>query len=192
VPRAGLSPTAVVETALSLVDEGGMESVTLAAVAGRAGVATPSLYRHVASLADLRRLLGKRVLDEVTELSATAVMGRAGDEAVAALMLAYRRYVQSHPNRYAIMPLQPLRDPVLAPSGERLMGVLFAVLQWYGLSGAEAVHAARRLRAAIHGFAALEAAGGFGLPEDLDASFASLIEMVTASLRSNAPAASGR
>jgi AcrR family transcriptional regulator len=173
------------------VDEGGIESVTLAAVAGRAGVATPSLYRHVASLAELRRLLAKRVLDEVTELGAAAVMGCAGDEAVAALMLAYRRYVQSYPNRYAIMPLQPLTDPLLTPSGERLLGVLLAVLRWYGLDGAEAVHAARRLRAAIHGFASLEAAGGFGLPEDLDASFASLIEMVTASLRAKAPTSGG-
>lgn len=183
MPRAGLSPAAVVTTALSLVDEGGIESVTLAAVANRAGVATPSLYRHVASLGELRRLLALRVLDDVTERAAAAVMGRAGDDAVAALMVAYRRYVQDHPNRYAIMPLQPLTDPLLAPSGERLMGVLLAVLQWYGLTGADAIHAARRLRAAAHGFASLEAAGGFGLPEDLDESFASLIDMVTASLR---------
>jgi len=187
VPRAGLTRAAVVDTAMSLVDEGGVESVTLAAVAQRAGVATPSLYRHVSSLGELRRLLALRVLDEVTDLAAEAVMGRAGDDAVAALMLAYRRYVQEHPNRYAIMPLQPLGDPLLAESGERLMGVLMAVLRHYNLSGADAVHAARRLRAAVHGFVSLEAAGGFGLPDDLDASFATLIDMVTASLRASAP-----
>jgi AcrR family transcriptional regulator len=173
----------VVATALSLVDEGGIESVTLAAVANRVGVATPSLYRHVASLGELRRLLARRVLDEVTDLAASAVMGHAGDDAVAAMMVAYRRYVQANPNRYAIMPLQPLADPILAPSGERLMGVLLAVLRWYGLTGPDAVHAARRLRATVHGFASLEAAGGFGLPEDLDESFTGLVEMVTASLR---------
>lgn len=183
MPRVGLTPAAVVTTALSLVDESGVDSVTLAAVASRAGVAPPSLYRHVASLGELRRLLALRVLDEVTDLAAAAVMGCAGDDAVAALLTAYRRYVQAHPNRYAIMPLQPLADPMLAPSAERLMGVLFAVLRWYGLTGAEAVHAARRLRATAHGFASLEAAGGFGLPEDLDESYAKVIAMVTASLR---------
>ena len=183
MPRVGLTRAAVVDTALSLVDEGGVESVRLAAVAQRAGVATPSLYRHVASLGELRRLLALRVLDEVTNLAAEAVMGRSGDEAVAALMVAYRQYVLTHPNRYAIMPMQPLADPLLAASGERLMGVLLAVLRQYDLSGADAVHAARRMRAAVHGFVSLEAAGGFGLPEDLDASFATLIDMVTASLR---------
>lgn len=163
--------------------------MTLAAVANRAGVATPSLYRHVASLGELRRLLALRVLDEVTGLAAEAVMGRAGDDAVAALMVAYRRYVQTHPNRYAVMPLQPLTDPLLAPSGERLMGVLLAVLRPYGLDGPDAIHAARRLRAAAHGFASLEAAGGFGLPEDLDVSYARLIDMVTASLRASSASA---
>lgn len=191
MPRVGLSQAAVVETALSLVDEGGVESVTLAAVAQRAGVATPSLYRHVASLGELRRLLALRVLDEVTDLATEAVMGRSGDDAVAALMLAYRRYALAHPNRYAIMPVQPSADPLLAASGERFMGVLFAVLRQYDLSGAEAVHAARRMRAAVHGFVSLEAAGGFGLPEDLDATFASVIDMVTASLRTPTTPASG-
>jgi AcrR family transcriptional regulator len=192
MPRAGLSPTAVVATALSLVDESGVESVTLAAIANRVGVATPSLYRHVASLGELRRLLALRVLDEVTDLAAAAVMGLSGDDAVAALMVTYRRYVRAHPHRYAIMPLQPLADPVLAPSGERLMGVLLAVLRWYGLTGPDAVHAARRLRATVHGFASLEAAGGFGLPEDLDESFAGVIAMVTASLRDSASSAARR
>ena len=98
-------------------------------------------------------------------------------------LIAYRRYVLAHPNRYAIMPLQPRNDPLLAPSAERLMNVLLAVLRPYGLTGADAIHAARRLRATAHGFASLEAAGGFGLPEDLDASYASLIDMVVASLR---------
>jgi AcrR family transcriptional regulator len=192
VPRVGLSPAAVVDTALALVDEGGVESVTLAAVANRAGVATPSLYRHVTSLGELRRLLALRVLDEVTALAAEAVMGRSGDEAVAALLVAYRRYVQDHPNRYAIMPLQPLTDPLLIPSGERLMGVLLAALRPYGLTGADAIHAARRLRAAAHGFASLEAAGGFGLPADLDISYAGLIDMVVASLNTAPTAARPR
>lgn len=183
MPRAGLSPAVVVDTALSIVDEEGVDAVTLAAVANRVGVATPSLYRHVASLGELRRLVSLRVLEEVADLAAASVMGRAGDDAVAALLLTYRQYVRDYPNRYAIMPLQPLLDPMLAPAGERLMNVIFAVLRWYGLTGTESVHAARRLRAAAHGFASLEAAGGFGLPEDLDESFAGLIAMVTASLR---------
>jgi AcrR family transcriptional regulator len=43
------------------------------------------------------------------------------------------------------------------------------------LEGDDAVHAIRALRSAVHGFAALEAAGGFALDVDRDASFGYLI-----------------
>ncbi|MGO2740360.1 MAG: TetR/AcrR family transcriptional regulator, partial [Cellulosimicrobium funkei] len=56
--RAGLSHDAVVRIALDLVDAGGptgFADLTLAKVAAQAGGATPSLYKHVGSLAALRR-----------------------------------------------------------------------------------------------------------------------------------------
>jgi len=54
VPRAGLSTDGVVDVALAIVDEQGPEALSLSVVAARAGVAAPSLYKHVASLAELR------------------------------------------------------------------------------------------------------------------------------------------
>jgi AcrR family transcriptional regulator len=61
-PRAGLTTEAVVTLALEVVDESGPEALTLAKVAERAGVAAPSLYKHVKGLADLRRLIDLRVV----------------------------------------------------------------------------------------------------------------------------------
>jgi Tetracyclin repressor-like, C-terminal domain len=49
---------------------------------------------------------------------------------------------------------------------------------------AVAARAGVAVRSAAHGFAVLEAAGGFGFPEDLDASYERLIDMITAGLRS--------
>ena len=183
MPKVGLSPAAVLDAAIAVVDADGAQALSLAAVAAKTGVATPSLYKHVAGLPELRRLIGQRVMEEITERLTQAVMGRSGDDAVAALMTAMRSYVNEHPQRYALMPLQPLGDPFLGAAGERMLAVTLAVLRGYDLTGAAAIHAARRLRATLHGFASLEAAGGFGLPEDLDESFGSLVAMVTASLR---------
>jgi len=182
MPRAGLSTTAVVDAALDVIDEDGLAALTLAAVAARTGVATPSLYKHVAGLPDLHDLLGIRVLDELTERFTAAVLGRARDDAVAALMHAYRGYVVDHPARYAAMPLDPLHDHTFAEAGGRQLEVVLATLRGYGLTDSAAVHAARRLRAVAHGFASLEAGGGFGLPEDLDQTYAQLIDLVLAGL----------
>ncbi|MFI6518576.1 TetR-like C-terminal domain-containing protein [Spirillospora sp. NPDC050679] len=183
MPRVGLSPDGVVDAALTIVDADGPAALTLAAVAAKAGVATPSLYKHVRNLAEMRDLVTLRVMEELTDRLASAIMGRSGDDAVRALMRAYRSYVVDHPGRYAAMEQTPGTDPRLAGAAERLLGVLLAVLRGYGLEGAELIHAARCLRSAVHGFAVLEAAEGFGLPEDLEASYDLLVRMVVGGLR---------
>ncbi|TDV55206.1 TetR-like C-terminal domain-containing protein [Actinophytocola oryzae] len=178
MPRAGLSTAAVVDAALAVVDEHGEGALTLAAVAQRTGVATPSLYKHVAGLGELRTLLGARVIEDMAERFTDAVLGRGGDDAVTALMHAYRAYVREHPARYAAMPLDPLHDPALAPAGTKLLEVVLGALRAYDLDPSAAVHATRCLRAVAHGFASLEAGGGFGLPEDLDHTYDQLIAAV--------------
>ena len=52
------------------------------------------------------------------------------------------------------------------------------MLAGYGLEGDDAIHAARAVRAALHGFAVLEAGGGFGIKLDLDESFARLVGLL--------------
>ena len=55
---------------------------------------------------------------------------------------------------------------------------MLAVLRGYGLDGDDAIHAVRIVRAALHGFVALEIGGGFGLPLALDETFERLIAVL--------------
>ncbi len=66
--------------------------------------------------------------------------------------------------------------------------MLHALLGGYGLHDEDAVHAIRAVRCALHGFVTLDAAGGFGMPESIEESFARMVDMLDASL-SAAPAA---
>lgn len=187
MPRAGLSPEAVVDAAIDVVDDRGPEALTLAAVAQHAGVAAPSLYKHVDSLAALRSRVAARVIAEMTERLGSAVMGRSGDDAMRALMHSYRAYVLEHPRRYAAMPPDPLHDPALEAVGVRLLDVILAVLRGYGLERADAIHATRCLRAVVHGFASIEASGGFGLSENVDETYERLIRMFLDTLSRRPP-----
>ncbi|NED95691.1 TetR/AcrR family transcriptional regulator [Phytoactinopolyspora alkaliphila] len=182
MPRAGLSTAAVVDAALDVVDQQGIEGLTLAAVAGRTGVAPPSLYKHVRSLSELRTLVGERVLNEMADRFIAVVIGYSGDDAVTALMHAYRAYVGEHPRRYAAVPFDPLHSEALVEAGQRVLNVCLAVLRGYGMSDSAAVHATRCLRALAHGFVSIETNGGFGLPEDLDETYDQAIQMFLASL----------
>ncbi len=185
MPRAGLSPDAVVDHALALIDEQGPDALTLAAVAARAGVATPSLYKHVpGGLAALRRLIAIRVTGELADRLHQETVGRTGDEAVGACLRAYHSYAVEHPSRYAALPQAPApSDDELSQAATRLVGTVISLLGDYGIEGAEAIHAARAIRSVSHGFAALSIAGGFQLGEDLTVTQDRLIAVLTGGLR---------
>lgn len=183
------------DIAVGLVDTGprGFAELTLASVAARAGVAVPSLYKHIGSLGELRRdvaLVGMRELNRRTSI---ATIGRAEDDALRALGREMRAFARERPGLYAASQLAPdLTDPVelaLAQAASDAVDVIAAVLRGFGLPDARAVDAIRATRSAIHGFATLEANGGFGMPDDVDASFEALLDILVGGVRAMARAA---
>jgi AcrR family transcriptional regulator len=183
MPRAGLSPKAVLAAALDVVDEPGAAGLTLAAVAVRTGVAVPSLYKHVEGLPALRRQATVAVLDEFTARLTAAVLGYSGPDALDRFLRAYRDYARENPGRYQLtVPAADAADQEVAKAGARAVDVALALLAGARITGEEAVHATRCLRAAVHGFAMLEISGGFGLPESTDDSFDRLVDMLTAGI----------
>jgi AcrR family transcriptional regulator len=175
----------VVAAAAELADEVGWEQLTLAGLAARLGVRLPSLYKHIDSLDGLRRDVAVRAVTELGAALGSAAVGRAGSDALSALAAAYREFALRHPGRYAATVRAPAGgDAEHAAAAESVLRVVLAVLAGYGLSGPDAIDATRGLRAALHGFAALELGGGFGLPVDVDRSFARLVTGFDAALHS--------
>ena len=172
--RAGLSADRVVEEAAALAGEVGMEALTLAAVAQRVGVRTPSLYKHVeGGLPQLRRLLGIRAKRRLAAVLAEAAVGRSRGEALRALAEAYRRWASAHPADYAAAQRAPLTgDAEDEQASAEVTRVVFGALAGYDAGEDTLVDAVRSLRAGLHGFVTLDAAGGFALPRSLDDSFA--------------------
>ncbi len=183
MPRAGLSAERVVDVAAELADREGLEAVSLTAVADAAGVRPPSLYAHVEGLDDLRRRLSARGAAELAAAMRDAAVGRSREAALRSLAGAYRDYAHRHPGRYLAAQRAPRAGDA---EGEAAAGaaveVIAAVLAGWGLEGSDAIHAIRGVRATLHGFVALEAAGGFGMPEDVDESFDRLLSMLLGGL----------
>jgi AcrR family transcriptional regulator len=172
-----------VDAALAVVDEVGLEALTLAQVAQRTGVAAPSLYKHVDGLSAVRRAVRLRVLAEVTDQTRRQVTGRSGSLAVRAMASAYREYMRRYPNRYALVEAAvPASDEELYAASAELVEVIFAVLRGNGLDGDELVHATRSLRALVGGFVRLESSGGFGMPQSVDETFGYLVDVYLAGL----------
>ncbi|MFI5271552.1 MAG: TetR-like C-terminal domain-containing protein [Ktedonobacterales bacterium] len=184
--RVGLSKTSIVEVAAALADEVGLDALALAALATRLHVRTPSLFHYVAGLAGLRREIALLGLREQAVALGEAVMGRAGDEAVRALAAAYRAYVKARPGVYeATVHAAPASDTELQAAQSQVVDIALRALGAYHLAPDDAIHAVRMLRSAVHGFATLEIAGGFGLPQEVDETFRRLIEGYLGTLAAN-------
>lgn len=184
-PRAGLDRATVTRAAAALVDANGLEQLTLARLAEQLGVRTPSLYNHISGLEGLRRDLALYGLQQMIKRLARAAIGKAGDEAIMDVADAYRAFAKEHPGVYDAALLRPPDpgDKELQAAGQELVDIVLAILTPYGLDGAEALHATRGLRSAVHGFVTLEAAGAFGLPLDLDESFHRLVRVFISGLK---------
>jgi AcrR family transcriptional regulator len=183
VPRAGLTPQAVVAEAERMVDEAGLERLTLAALAERLGVRQPSLYKHIDGVAGLRRAITIRAGRELTGVLSRAAVGRARGDAVAAVAGAYREWAHAHPDRYQLSTVAP--EPADAEVEAVAAGFLTMfgdVLSGFGLTGEDAIDAIRGIRSALHGFVSLEAAGAFAMPRDIDRSFRRLVSALIVAL----------
>ncbi len=171
--KLGLTLANVVATASAIADEGGIESLNLAAVADKLGVRSPSLYHHVDGLESLRRELAMHGARELLENFAAAARGQKGKKALLAIARAYRAFARRHPGQLAAMLPAPsaaddakLYQALAAPVAE-----ITRVLTDLGIDGDDAVHVVRALRSYLHGFADLERRGGFGMPQKIELSF---------------------
>lgn len=181
--RAGLDRAAVVEAATKLVDEEGVEQLSLGRLAERLGIRTPSLYNHVAGLPGLRHELALYCARELRDDLTQATIGRSRAEAILALADAYRAYARQYPNRYRFTLQAPaVDDPQLAAVAEEILGVIYAVLRPYNLGEQNMIHAIRSLRSIVQGFVSLEVAGGFAMPVALDDSFHWLVHLFIAGI----------
>jgi AcrR family transcriptional regulator len=183
--RVGIDTAAVVAAASDLADADGLEAVTLKELANTLGVRPPSLYAHIDGLDDVLTRLGARGATDLAAALSRAVEGRAGSDALVSLAVAYRDYARQHPGAYAALQ----RSRALAgndearAAGDAVVRVALAAIRDFELQGDEAIHAVRLIRIALHGFVALEAAGGFAMGLSLDETFERMVAMLDLGLR---------
>jgi AcrR family transcriptional regulator len=186
MPRVGLTTSDVVAAAAGLADETGFGNLTMGLVAERLGIRPPSLYKHVADLADLQHRIAALAMTELGDAVRDATQGRAGLDALSALLIATRAYVAAHPGRYTATVGARFsgEDDPLYRATARILAAFAAVLRGYGIADEEMDHAIRTIRCTVHGFAMLQASDGFQWTGEPDDSFDWMIRFIDHGLRS--------
>ena len=153
-----------------LLEEEGLEALTMRRLAERVGIRAPSLYKHLPDKAALEAAIIATGFEEAAAAFEQAV-DRAGEgpgegagDSLVALAAAYRRFALEHPHLYRLMNNGPLPRAHLPPGLEgRTAAPLLRV------AGSEA--RARAVWAFAHGMVMLELDQRFPPDADLDAAW---------------------
>src|SRR5262245_61282235 len=147
--RRTLDQAQVVRAALALLDEVGLDELTMRRLAERLGVKAASLYRHVRSKEELLALLGD-------EISAEIPLPRAAGTWRAQLTESAwnaRRGLLAHRDAARVLASTPPAGPRRLRHVESVLRILRAA----GLTDRDAAHAAYHLNNLVTEFAADEA-----------------------------------
>ena len=182
---------AIVAAGRDLVASGGVEALTMQAVAERVGVRAPSLYKRVRDRSALVRLV---VEDALRELGATLDAASDTDDPATdlrALATQFRAFAHAQPNLFGLLFVSAAARS--APDTDLLARASSPVLRTAErLAGpADALPAARTITAWAVGFIQMELAGAFQLGGDVQEAFDYGIGRLAVALSSDAGRSNG-
>ncbi len=201
--RAG-APTRelLVQVAGALLEEEGLEAVTLREVGRRAGLSRSAPYRHFASKEGLLAAVAAADLRALrTQVEAAAAGAAAGGPLarVGAMAGAYLAFSREHPQRYRLVfsPVQRKReDPALRAAAEAAVAAFAAAVARAVRAGelptADPRALAALLVSTLHGAAELERTGHLGVQKwgtDADGVAAMLVRTLAAAAAPGGPPA---
>ncbi|MBT2489658.1 TetR/AcrR family transcriptional regulator C-terminal domain-containing protein [Streptomyces sp. ISL-96] len=151
----------IVETALKLIDEVGIQALTLRMLANALDSGTATLYRHFNGKDELLALVADRILGEVG-VAPEKLDGLTWREAVTAAAETLYDTLRRHPHA---LPLLAAKVPV-GPNGLRARERLIRLLLRHGFSVGLAARAFTAIGHYVVGFAIQQHGPGTPRPED--------------------------
>ncbi len=179
--RPQIDRAAILDAAMRLADEHGLDAVTMHAVAQRLAVTPMALYRHMDSK--------QALLDGLVERLLTSFPLPPADTPWADRLTATADAIRSTARRHpAVFPLL-LTRPAMTPAARAVRAFVQAALREAGLTEAAAARAERLISTSVLGFAASEAAGRFRHHSQavIDGDFAALLGWLRLVLTAVAP-----
>jgi len=169
----------------ALLEEGGLEAVTMATVAQRVGVKPPSLYKRLRDRSALLSAIATDAAEELGGILAEAVGDPdvPAETRIAALADAFRAFARRSPRSAAMLfaDLGPGTGAPVEAAGRAARPVIEVAAALVG--PADALSAARVLTAFAYGFTSMEAAGAFRLGEGVDEAFRLGVATIAGGLR---------
>ena len=147
--RRPLDQAQVVQAALALLDDVGLDELTMRRLAGQLGVKAASLYRHVHNKDELLALLGDEISGEIPAPSGSG----SWQEQLTEIAWNVRRGLLAHRDAARVLA----NSPPVGPRRLRHVEAVLRVLRMTGLRDRDAARAGYHLNNFVTEFAADEA-----------------------------------
>lgn len=164
--------TALLREGLVLLDNEGIESVTIRAVARNAGVAHSAPANHFPSRNTMLTAIAAMIFAELAEMSIAAVtaMDDQPEQAIRAFADTWFQFAFDHPNRYQLLWQRQLvshEDPGLEREMNRVYSTLLSILQRNQMDRrVDSETDAIAIWSMIHGYISLRLDGNFVAAKD--------------------------
>jgi AcrR family transcriptional regulator len=160
-----LTPRAreIVNAARELLEEEGIDALSMRRIGQRLGIRAPSIYKHLPDKDALEAAIISTGFEEQAARFEAAL--HDAEDPLGALARAYRDFGREHPHLYRLMTDRALNRELLVPGAEER-----AALPLYKASG-ENMDVARAAWAFGHGMTILELNNRFPPDADLDAAW---------------------
>jgi AcrR family transcriptional regulator len=152
-PRRASTEEEVLDAALALLDDGGIDAASVRGIAARVGVAPNAVYTYFADKAAVHKAIVERLLGQVDD-GVFADREVPWPHRVESLALELRARLSAHPGAVPLMISSPLDGPRALALNERLLELFTDA----GLDDADAARGSYLLIVYVFGSVALEVA----------------------------------
>jgi AcrR family transcriptional regulator len=180
--RKGVTPARIVDVAIELLDQHGLDGLTTKAIAAQLHVSQPTLYSHIENLDEVRTLVAIRGMDELGHRVHDAIDGAVGIDAITKMAIAYREFVRDHPAVYMLQQSAPVSAEYWR-SANAASDEVRQVFRQFGLDSDRIRDVHLVFRASVLGFVNLELNEALrDVDHDDNSAFALFLEMFSQSL----------
>lgn len=176
----------ILDTARSLIEAGGADTLTLNQLAASLNVKAPSLYRYFANKTELLRAVNSTTAEQLTiALRAAADQPGTVEQRLQAIGAAYRAFAHEHAATYTL--LYTTTQDELRPDDDFLLGLALPLQAIFAEYCGEdrSLAALRGAWALLHGFVTLEINQQFRRSPSVDTAFEQAFSAYLAGWKTN-------
>lgn len=169
----------IIETSAKIVNEIGLDNLSLKLIAKNLNIKSPSLYNHISSLEEVKEKLMLYGWKQMEEKIIDSTIGVSGYDALRNMCNAFYEYAINNRGVFtAMLWYNKYKNEELNIATTKLFNIIFKILKPLNISDDNINHIIRTLRSFLEGFSLLVNNNAFGNPISIKDSFDLSLEII--------------